>query len=143
MPANWMIRAGKSGFLIEDFARCFVAVGFKKLEDLSGVRDREAMRAAYIEAYPDNKPGRQGNAVAMIHKFCNVVEPGDGVATYDPKEREYLIGVIKSGYSYKFGDGAIGDYRHVREVEWTRRTLQAYDKHNLFTNRFLDVLLPG
>lgn len=27
--------------------------------------------------------------------------------------------------------------------EWTRRTLQAYDKHHLFTNRFLDVLLPG
>jgi hypothetical protein len=27
--------------------------------------------------------------------------------------------------------------------EQTRRTLQAYDKHHLFTNRFLDVLLPG
>ena len=27
--------------------------------------------------------------------------------------------------------------------EWARRTLQAYDKHNIYTNRFLDVLLPG
>ena len=26
---------------------------------------------------------------------------------------------------------------------WTRQTLQAYDKHHLFTNRFLDGLLPG
>jgi hypothetical protein len=27
--------------------------------------------------------------------------------------------------------------------DWTRRTLQAYDKHHLFTNQFLDLLLPG
>lgn len=35
----WLVRAGEDGYLIDEFARGFVAIGWHKLGDLSEARD--------------------------------------------------------------------------------------------------------
>ena len=36
----WMIRAGQAGYLINEFAKGYVAVGWSQLGDLSGIKSR-------------------------------------------------------------------------------------------------------
>jgi hypothetical protein len=66
--------------------------------------------------------------------------------------------VLRPEWSKSWGYGEQGAWTNRRILQSTiprqfsqpgpvferaRRTLQAYDKHHLFTNRFLDLLLPG
>lgn len=55
----------------------------------------------------------------MFHKFRSVVKIGDQVISYDREKREYLVGVVKGDYQYK--PGLVGDYPHLREVDWQGR----------------------
>src|SRR5438105_3596530 len=116
MPHTWMIRAGEGGYAIEDFAKGFAAIGWKELGDLSRVTSREAIRALYVQAYPDAKPGRASNAVAMIFKFRSTLQLKDGVVSYDPAKREYLVGSVDSDYFYD--PQQIEDLPHLRKIKW-------------------------
>lgn len=44
---------------------------------------------------------------------------GDGVVTYDPSTREYLVGEITSDYRYE--PGLIPLYPNIRDVVWNSR----------------------
>lgn len=55
---------------------------------------------------------------AVLHKFCNVIQIGDAVITYDPNTREYLVGEISGAYSY---DPSLKDHPNVRDVKWQSR----------------------
>ncbi|PLX46776.1 MAG: restriction endonuclease [Desulfobulbaceae bacterium] len=114
-----MIRAGEGGRLIGSFSKGYVAVGWQELGDMSTVSDLEEIRQAILQAYPDGRKGAMGNSVAMFHKFRSVVQVGNHVISYDPGQREYLVGVVKSEYQYK--PDTVGDYPHIREVEWQSR----------------------
>jgi restriction system protein len=116
MENVWMIRAGEGGYLIKDFAKGFVAVGWRALGDMSKITDLETIRKKYLQAYPDAKPGEIPNQVAMFYKFRSVIQVGDKVITYDVDNREYSIGVIESDYFYKAGE--VTDYSHLRKVKW-------------------------
>ena len=39
-----MIRAGQAGYLINEFAKGYVAVGWSQLGDLSGIKSREQFK---------------------------------------------------------------------------------------------------
>lgn len=119
MATPWMVRAGEQGYLIDDFERGYIAIGWSDLGDLSNVASIEAVKEAYSDAYPDAKPGARANAASMIHKFRSVLAPHDPVITYNPRTREYLIGEITSDYSYSPGE--IGDFPHIRTVSWQQR----------------------
>jgi restriction system protein len=114
----WMIRAGEGGFLIDEFAKGVVAIGWE-LGDLSQFRSRDELKKAYRQVYPQQKPGKVAAAVAVIYKFCNVIEKGDPVVSYDRGTREYLVGKITSDYYFKIG--VIRDYPHLRDVSWEDR----------------------
>ena len=62
----WMVRAGEGSYLIDEFARGFVAIGWHKLGDLSEVISQEDIREQYNSEYPDEKPARAALAVSMI-----------------------------------------------------------------------------
>ncbi len=79
----------------------------------------DEVRAAYSKAYPNAKAGKIGNAVAMIHKFRSVLKPSDHVITYNPAQREYLVGNIVGDYMFKPGE--IKDHVHLRKVDWLGR----------------------
>jgi restriction system protein len=94
MENVWMVRAGEGGYLAEDFAKGFVAVGWAKLGDMTNNSAQEVIRQKYLAAYPEAKPGEIGNQVAMFYKFRTVMQKNENVITYDPQAREYLV---KSG----------------------------------------------
>lgn len=119
MPQGWMIRAGEGGRLFDNFeSRSCVAVGWNALGDLGQYNTDDELRQAYIEHHGNAKPGRTGNAVAMIRKFCDVVQAGDTVITYSPEHREYLVGIDKGHYEFLSADNQVEDYAHVRWVKW-------------------------
>jgi restriction system protein len=113
---KWMARAGPVAALIEEFARGFIAIGWHELGDLSAVTSQEEIRERYNSAYPDEKSGKVGYAVAMIYKFRCKLEVDQKVVTYDSQSREYLIGSLSSDYYYDTDE--IPDYPHLRKVDW-------------------------
>ena len=115
----WMVRAGEGGYLIEEFEKGYVAIGWRKLGDMTGVKSQDDIRAMYERAYPDSHPSKASNAVAMLYKFRFVFTVGEKVVTYNPETRDYLIGNILSDYAYSPGE--IKDYAHLRTVEWLGR----------------------
>ena len=117
---KWLIRAGKDGYLIEEFARGFVAIGWHELGDLSSVTSQEEIRQRYNRAYPDARPGKAALDVSMIYKFRCKLELNQKVVTYAPQGREYLIGSITSDYYHDTDEITedISDYAHLRRVGW-------------------------
>ena len=118
MPKNmWMIRAGRNAALIGDFEESnYVAVGWDRLEDLSGVKSKDKLATAHREAYPDQKIGKQRLQIGMLSRFCLDIKPGDYVITYNPEYRMYPIGEIAS--EYKYASASPGGYNHRRDVKW-------------------------
>ena len=112
----WMVRAGEGSYLIDEFARGFIAIGWRELGDLSTATSQAEIRERYDCAYPDDSLGRVRNAVAMIYKFCCEFEVSQRVVTYDSQNREYLIGTITSDYYHDTEE--ITDYPHLRRVAW-------------------------
>ena len=49
----WLVRAGEDGYLIDEFARGFVAIGWHRIGDLSKITSQEEIRELYNRAYPD------------------------------------------------------------------------------------------
>lgn len=133
MENVWMVRAGEGGYLIKDFAKGFVAIGFQELGDMSGITDLETIRSKYLVAYPQAKPGEIGNQVAMFYKFRTVMQIDGKIISYDPDKREYLVGTITSDYYYKPGE--VPAYPHVRKVKWegkvSRDHLSATSRNSL------------
>ncbi|HEV7921620.1 MAG TPA: restriction endonuclease [Thermoanaerobaculia bacterium] len=119
MSLIWMVRAGQGGYVADEFARGYIAIGWDRIGDLSNAVTAADVRAAYLTAYPDAKPGEVGNAVAMIHKFRSTLKRGDHVVSYDRTRREYLVGDIAGDYAYKPGE--VRDHPHTRKVEWLGR----------------------
>ena len=117
---KWLVRAGKDGYLIEEFARGFIAIGWHELGDLNSVTSQEEIKERYNRAYPDERPGKARLAVSMIYKFLCKLEVNQKVVTYDPQRREYLIGNITSDYYHDTNEIAeeISDYAHLRKVDW-------------------------
>ena len=70
----WMVRAGQSAYLIEEFAKGYVGIGWSAMGDMSSIKSQKEMKKKYIQSYPDAKPGKVGNAAAMVYKFCFVMK---------------------------------------------------------------------
>lgn len=118
MSQAWMIRA-EGGQLIDAFSRGFVAIGGSDLGDLNNASSRDTIRGLYLRAYPGTKPGKSFGAIAMIFKFRSVIRPGDKVVSYDPRNREYLVGTVASDYLYNPNE--VPGYPHLRKVTWEGR----------------------
>lgn len=119
MQNVWMVRAGEEGYLIDEFAKGYVGVGFNEMGDMSSIKSQDEMYELYVKSYPDVKEGKIGNAVAMAYKFRSVMQVSDKMLTYDGRSREYLVGTIISDYSYS--PNVIKDYPNIRKVKWEGR----------------------
>ena len=107
---KWMVRAGPA------LKNLPVDSSPSAGMNLSAVTSQEEIRERYNSAYPDEKSGKVGNAVAMIYKFRCKLEVDQKVVTYDSQSREYLIGSLSSDYYYDTDE--IPDYPHLRRVDW-------------------------
>ncbi len=72
-------------------------------------------------------PNAIGNATRCIWEFCREVRIGDTVVTYNPPERLYHIGVVRSDADFEIDTGIWVDHatmdeyevpRYVRKVDW-------------------------
>jgi restriction system protein len=115
-----MVRAGEGGYLVDDFEKAgCVAVGWQEIGDFTSIRSVEAMRKRIAETYPDKKPGALSGNASMAFKFKDGIKRGDRVVSYDPPNREYLVGTVVGDYEFK--PNTVPDYPHIRRVEWQGR----------------------
>jgi restriction system protein len=113
----WMVRAGESAFLVQDFEeKDYVAVGWTALANLSQVKSKDALEKVYKEAYPDISLPKLRMGVGQLARFRFEMKKGDRVVTYNPEFRVYPVGEIISDYEYV--PESPGNYNHIRRVKW-------------------------
>lgn len=144
MSRFWMVRAGEGGRLVSEFdsANC-VAIGWQEMGDLSRFKSLGELKSEVTRVYPGDHPSKAANAAAMLWKFKEEMSVGDDVVTYNPIQREYLVGKIKGDYRYN--DSVLSDYNQIRDVEWSgkvsRDHLTAAAKNTL--GSVLTLFEPG
>lgn len=121
MPkTTWMVRAGERAVLAADFeSQSVVAIGWLENVDLSSIRSTSALKKAISEHYPDYRLSQISTAAAQIGRFLFDFKAGDRIVTYNPLNREYLVGNIVG--DYEFRPGFLGEEilsPHVRKVSW-------------------------
>ena len=96
----------------------FVSIGWEKVGDLSKIGpDREALKAAQKQAYPETKAGAIPVQAGTLHRFAFEIEVGDViVAPYKP-DSTINIGVISGPYEYH-PEARI--HPHRRPVQWKK-----------------------
>ena len=111
----WMVRAGEEGRLFKEFKKdSIVAIGWPELGDLSNLTNTEEVRGLVEERDKQDSPGKKGMTVSQVGRFRFDFKEGDYVLTYDPQEREYLIGIIDGPYQYDKSK----EYHNIRKVKW-------------------------
>src|SRR5690606_22360356 len=97
---SWMVRASEGGYLIDEFAKGIVTVGWHEAGAIEDKTQRDLwLRLAAV--YPSSKPATNQNAASVLWRFAKVIKVGDTVVTYDATKREYLIGDVTSEYRFQ------------------------------------------
>ena len=112
----WMVRAGESAYLIDDFKKKnYVAIGWNRIKDASKIKDREEIKQLIQEKYSENKKHQNIVSAGQFSRFLFEFKKGDYVLSYDPDNREYLVGELTGDYEY---DANQREYYHARRVKW-------------------------
>lgn len=138
----WVVRAGKAGVHADAFEQQgIVGVDFSPMADLTGM-GRQAIIARAREVFPTKHLA--GNVAGQLDRFVNEVAVGDLIVTPNGETRELLYGRVTGAYDDR-STPAIGDYRHVRTVEWLgRRDRDPLPDRMLFSlGSLLTVYAPG
>ena len=116
----WGLHAGRTGDADQlFFGRKRVAIGWAQMGDLSLLEpDREAFKARYVEAYPDDKPGAVPVNAGQLYRFVHEVGDGDIVIYPRKLDRSIQIGRISGPYQYE--PSSDKEYVHQRPVEWLK-----------------------
>lgn len=119
-PTTWMVRAGRGGYVIEDFEKkgC-VAVGWAEMGDISGIKTKEELAHRHDEMNPELSRAQRGIQIGMISRFVFDFTEGDNVITYNSDSREYLIGKITGPHRYQ--PNRVPDHPNARDVKWIGR----------------------
>ena len=100
--ATWMIRAGRKAAFVGDFReKSVVAIGWERIGTLSDNVTKDEIINLLDRYYPEDKRATHLTWASLINRFISEVAVGDGVVTYDPSERVYLIGEVKSACLWK------------------------------------------
>ncbi len=111
----WMIRA-QGGALFEGFKeRKVVAMGLK-IGSIDQIKTKGEVESRIRAHAPTWKQGKIAVWAAMLYRFQNDVGVGDGVVTYDPSTRKYLVGTIASECVYD--EATFPGDPFLRRVEW-------------------------
>ncbi|MEK3796028.1 restriction endonuclease [Paenibacillus sp. FSL R7-0204] len=117
MGNMWLVRAGESAYLIDEFkGKNAVAIGWEELGNINAVKTLQEMKKLLKVKYPEYKDGKINITAGQIFRFVSDFKIDDLVITYNPEERLYYIGKIHSNYEYK--PGYITDQPHIRRVNW-------------------------
>lgn len=120
MSANtWLVRAGRNGQILDDFLeKNLIAIGWKKLGDLTAYKDKEALLKAVQDGWPMWKPGAHSISASQLYRFAHELRPGDRILTYDPQRRVYHVGRITGEYQY--APDRVEDNPNIHSVKWEK-----------------------
>ncbi len=111
----WMVRA-EGGALFDGFKeKRLVAMGLK-IGPIAHMKSKAEVEMAVRNHVPMWKEGKVSVWAGMLYRFQNEVKAGDGIVTYDPSTRRYLVGTFTSECTYD--DGPFPGDPFVRRVEW-------------------------
>lgn len=128
----WMIRAGQDGHVLPYFLDQRIAyLGWDDTGIIYPETTREDLRDRVARANPMITFSAVGNATRCIWEFCREVQIGDAVVTYDPRQRLYHIGIVRSDAEYgtvvwHYADTGqpFEDWGYVRQVDWVTTFLR-------------------
>ena len=114
----WMVRAGEGAKWIDDFAEHnVVAIGWHELGEVNVGETREEITQRAAAQWPNHSKSKLASGVGQIYRFLNELKKGDGVVSYNPSRRVYLVGVIGSDPVYK--PELFEFLPRARAVDWT------------------------
>lgn len=125
MPEIFCVRAD-SGRFTDNFVKGgYIAIGWEKFNDLSGV-SREALNQMYRKAYPEETSNLViGQQVGQLARFLFDISPDDFVITPDANTELLHVGILKSSPAYFYDSGTDGClYRHRRPIKWLPGTFK-------------------
>lgn len=116
----WGLHAGRTGDANNLFLKKnFVAVGWHKLGDLSGIApNQEAFKAVVAKAYPEAKPGAIPNYAGQLLRFVHLVQPGDLILYPSKQDKHIHFGRVAG--KYRYNPSLESGYPHLRPVEWEK-----------------------
>ena len=116
----WGIHSGRYGEADELFLkRNRIAIGWDAMTNAGDLKaDRETFKAAYMAAYPNDKPGAVPGQAGQIFRFLHEMKKGDLVIYPSKHPREIHIGQIAGDYQYN--PKADPEFPHQREVKWLK-----------------------
>lgn len=113
----WMVRAGEGAKWIDEFAeRQVVAIGWSELGEIEAGRSREEITELAKQQWPSHTRAMLASSAGQVFRFLNEMKPGDGVVSYDPGRRIYLVGTIKGDPAYR--PDLFEELPRVRAVQW-------------------------
>ena len=116
----WVVRAGQRGI----YARLFlddkiIGIGWAEVGEISPSDPDDGIRQRFWQVYPHDKPGTHAASFGQVMRFHRQMAVGDAVATYNPEERLYRIGLILSNARYcEPGEQSEESLGYIRQVEW-------------------------
>ncbi|QUL55697.1 restriction endonuclease [Paenibacillus tritici] len=117
MGNMWLVRAGERAYLIDEFiGKRAVAIGWEELGNINAVKTLQEMKKLLKVTYPEYKDGKINITAGQIYRFVSEFKLDDQVITYNPEERLYYIGRIKSNYEFK--PNHVTDMPHIRRIDW-------------------------
>lgn len=115
----WLTRAGSHGegetLALE---KNLAVIGWEGMPDLTTLPDRESLKVALAEAYPDSSPGKLSNWAGQLHTFARQIQTGDLVALPLKSRSAVVIGRVEGDYQYRTDLGP--QFQHVRPVTWLK-----------------------
>jgi hypothetical protein len=104
-----------------------VIIGWDELGDISGC-DREGIRQALIQAYPDAAGNVIANWTGQLWRFRDQIAAGD-LVVMPLKARPGLVAVGRVTGPYEFRPLEPKGFRHVRQTTWLRTDLPREEFH--------------
>lgn len=94
-----------------------IAIGWPQLGDLSKLPpSRDAFKAAFVSAFPSEKPGAVPVKAGVLHRFCREMKIGDVVVYPSKADKIINIGTIRS--DYQFSRSPYPEHPNKRRVLW-------------------------
>jgi len=94
----------------------YVAIGWTALGDLRQYPDREALKAALLQYYPDKKAGSRPVDAGILYRFTYEMKAGDIVVYPSKHDRMVNIGRFTGAFDHVADDP--DDYPNRRQVSW-------------------------
>lgn len=113
----WGIHAGSEGEADGLFIKNkVIAIGWRRVGDLSNYKDREAYKNILQKTYKDISVGALRNTAGIFYRFVYEMQIGDLVIYPSKRSKQIYIGEVTSKYKYR--PDSHEEFIHHHSVEW-------------------------